>query len=339
MKILLISPLGFAVNENLRYGGIERLVWNFASELSKEHDVSVWGHSDSVFSPRVHVYDYRPQPADNIYFQSELRQYQIYQSTLREFDVIHDFSHQHLSARFNPNLPTLNIFWHAPNEVQYPKSPYNIIGLSQWACRMFEKYYHQKARYQQSIALDVGMYVPSGEQKSGRFLTIGRMAEEKGNLLAAEMCYKMEVPLDVCGADSDPAYKERVMALCDGKQIKYLGEVSEKKKLHLMQTCQGLIYATKRPEVTNHKMQEAMLCGAMAIMPPIGAAPEIITDGVNGYLCSTEADFYDKINKVSKMGNYGLPANYNEFRERYSISRVVKDYIPLYEDVANGARW
>ena len=332
MRILFVSPLGFPINAQTKYAGIEQLVWNYSQELSKNNDVSVLGHADSIFPDKVQLLPYKPQEG----FDAEIGQYQQYQSVLRQFDVIHDFSHYHLASRFNPNLPSLNLFWHAPNEFQYPKSPYNIIGLSRWACREFRKAYHQEAKYQQSIALDTDLYKIGVRHREDRFLTIGRMAKEKGNLKAIEYCNKLNVPLDVCGGDSDPVYKEEILKLCDGNRIKYRGEVSLEEKIQLMQSCKALIYATDRPEVTSHKLQEAMLCGALVVVPAIGALPEIIRHAVNGYLCFTEFEFLKAMTEVDRLEPM---LEYKKLKETYSIENVIKDYIPLFERVANGERW
>jgi glycosyltransferase involved in cell wall biosynthesis len=337
VKVLLVSPVGYPINRDSTYGGIERLVWNYARELSKRHQVTVWGHTLSDFPAGVTNYPYQPLPGEDIFLGAELRRYQQYQHTLRMFDVVHDFSHAHLPARYSNNLPSLNIFWHAPNEVQYPKAPYNIIGLSKWACREFKRYYRHEAKYQQSIALDTSLYcVKPYMKRTKRFLTLGIMAEQKGNLEAILLCRKAGVSLDVAGKGYGDAYEDRVKSLCDGEQVRYLGLVSDEQKVRLMQTCAGLIYAHNRPEVTSHKVQEAMLCGAPVITSGIGAMDEIITPGVNGYLCHDDKTFLRAISDVDRL----TPAILiDSLKTTYSIEQVVGEYEPLYEKVANGLRW
>ena len=336
MKVLLVSPLGFAVNPQTKYAGIERLVLSYATELSKRHEVFVLAHADSVFPPSVTVYPHRPTPGGDMLFDAELTAFQTYQSAFRKVDVIHDFSHGHLASRYMGKLPSLNIFWHDP-VVQYPKAPYNVIALSQWAKVQFKRYYHQDSKVMQSIAIDPRIYKPLSKSRRGdRYLTIGRMAEEKGNLRALGLCMETHQPLDICGGDSDPKYKEAILRLCDGKQIRFLGEVTDEEKLRLMQTCKALIYATTHAEVTNHKLQESMFCKSPVIVSNIGAAPEIVTHGVNGFLCNTHDDF---IEAMDKCGDLLISKGYKDLLERYSIENVVQAYEPLYSEVANGAKW
>ena len=267
--------------------------------------------------------------------ESERIAFQQYQSKIRQFDVVHDFSHQHFASRFLPNLPSLNIFWHAPALAKYPKSPYNIIALSHWAAREFQRVYHQKAKYQQSILIDTEVYRLDGAH-ADRFLTIGRMAMEKGNLRALLLCQQLGVPLDICGGDSDPSYKARIMDLCDGKQWVFHGEVTDAEKIKLMQSCKALLYATDHPEVTNHKLQEALLCGAGVIAPRLGAQPEIVTEGVNGYLCVSNEEYLKAMQSIDKLNPLSTR---DELVQRYAPQYVVGNYLPLYQEVAQGLRW
>lgn len=337
MRIVLISPLGFPVNSETKYAGIEKLVYEYARSLSNSHEVTVLGHSQSIFPDKVTLLGTDSAGIQDIYIEAEIKQYQTYQSILRNFDIIHDFSHQHFASRFNPNLSSLNLFWHAPNEIQYLKAPYNIIGLSRWACRQFKQYYHQEARYQQSIGLDIETYkIDSQKKRTDRFLCLGIMDTQKGNLEVAKLCNEANVPLDIAGQPFNKDYVQEVLKYVDGKQIRYLGEVSESDKVSLMQTCKALVYYSDRPEVTSHKVQESMLCGAPVITARIGALPEIITDGINGILCKSSDDYLQAFKNVDSL----IPSKvYNSLIETYNIRNVTKNYEPLYLEVAKGLRW
>ncbi len=268
-----------------------------------------------------------------------------YQYRIREFDVIHDFSHQHLASRFMPNLPSVNPFWHAPSLAQYPKAPYNIIALSQWAVREFQRVYHQNARYMQTIMIDGAVYKPQGT-RGDRLLAIGRMSQEKGNLSAVVLCKDLGLPLDVCGGrgigENKEApltdYETAIQSLCDGKQIIFHGEVSEEKKLELMQSCRALLYVSppNYEEVTSHKVQECMLCGAPVIVAMGGANAEIVQHGVDGFLCHTEGEYKEALKNIDKL----TPETTMESnRQKYSIEFVVGEYEKLYEQVKGGLRW
>ena len=323
-----------------RYVGIERMTAQYASELIKEHQVSVLGNSQSIYAEGVKLYGIE---ASGDSYTDELKQFQSYQYLLRQFDVIHDWSHLHLASRFMHLLPSLNLFFHAPSLAQYPKSPYNIISFSKWAAKEFKRVYHQEARYQQSIGIP-DIYKLPDKPRGNRFLAVGRMGQEKGNHIAAEICKLLDVSLDIVGGrgfETNPnapptEYEKLVLSFCDGVKIRCLGEVSEEAKIELMQSCAALIYATDHPEVTSHKIQEAVFCGAPAIVPNLGAIPEIVTHGVNGFLCRDKTDYIAAIMNLNKLKPMEA---YDAFIDKYSISKVVERYIPLYKSVALGEHW
>jgi len=124
--------------------------------------------------------------------------------------------------------------------------------------------------------------------------------------------------------------------MCDGKQIKFYGEVSEEQKLELLQSCKALLYATHHVEITSHKVQEAMLCGAPAIIPNKGGMPEIVTNGVDGYLCNLPVEYEKATQKVDKL----TPEKTRpQVAQKYHPDTVAGNYIKLFERVAAGERW
>ncbi len=341
MKILLISPLVFSITPETKYAGIEKLVYQYSQELSKEHDVSVIGRSDSIYPEKVnHI---KVKAEGELFSQAEAKAYMEYNRYIRDFDVIHDFSHSHFVARNNPNLPCVNPFWHAPSLGQYPKAPYNIIALSQWAAREFKRIYHRNAKYVQSIVVDASKY-HQNRRRGDRFLTLGKMSPEKGNLGAILLCKSMGVPLDVVGGrgidNKLPLtnYEKEIRKQCDGEKICFLGEVDDGEKIKLMQRCRALIYITAPDyeEVTSHKIQEAMISGAPIITTSVGALPEIVTHGVDGFLCNTDGEFQQVIKGVDKLDvTKTLETNI----KKYSLTEVCSNYVQLYTEVKGGLRW
>lgn len=337
MKVLLISPVWLPYTDTSRYTGIEQLVWSYASELSaQKQEVSVVAHKLSTFPTGIEHLK-ADSYADNT--MAELQAYRSYQHKLRDFDIVHDFSHLHLACRYNGNLPALNIFWHAPALAKYPKASYNIIAPSLWAAREFERVYRQKALYHNVIAIRPDIYHPS-PIRSGRFLTIGRMSPEKGNLNAIRLCQKAGVPLDVCGGRgaektvNDPLtdYEVVVQGLCDGREFKFWGEVSDDQKVKLMQSCKALIYATTHPEVTGHKHIEVMMCGRPVIVSAIGSMLESVEHGKTGFLCRNEADFLKAIANVDTIKDT-IDFSF------YSLKDAIANWLVLYQEVKEGRRW
>lgn len=345
MKILVFSPLELPYTVGVRYTGLERLAVQFAEEWAKlGHDVTILAHKDTNTTVRIlpcEGYETikRPTHAEIIAFNN-------YQSEFYKYDVIWDIGHLHLIARYMVNRPTVNVFGANPeyeHNYGHVKAPYNLISWSKWGVGQIRKYYHQASRYQETIMVDPEVYKPK-EKRGDRFLTIGRMAEPKGNINAVLYCKELGIPLDVAGGRGSEKYagqeltdyEKEIIKLCDGKQIAYHGEVSEEKKVELMQSCKALLYITNHVEITSHKIQECLLCGAPVIVPNHGGFPEIVTQGVDGFLCKSQGEFIDAIHNVDRLDPSRTK---DEITHKYSPKTVAGDYIKLFEQVANGLRW
>ncbi|MDD4986656.1 MAG: hypothetical protein PHQ43_12925, partial [Dehalococcoidales bacterium] len=263
MRILVFSPIELPWTVGMRYSGLERLAVQFAEQWQKlGHDVTLLAHKDTSVPDGVKLlpcdgYETIQRPD-----HAELRAIGRYQSEFYKFDVIWDIGHLHLIARYMTNMPTVNVFSANPEyeaKSGNEKAPYNLISWSRWGIGQILKYYKRMARYQETIMVDSSVYRPAGymddhygwcinQKRGNRFLTIGRMSPEKGNLNAARLCKELGLPLDIAGGrgsevvPGDPLrqYEESVRELCDGKQIRFLGEVSDEEKVELMQNCRAL---------------------------------------------------------------------------------------------------
>ena len=347
MKILIFSPLELPYTIGARYSGLERLSVQFAYEWSKlEHDVTLMAHKDTNVPPNIKFLPCEGYPNNDHTIHAEQRAFMAYQSEFYKFDIIWDMTHLQLPARFMPFLPTVNIF-HANPEYAvksgYTKAPYNLVSWSKWGVREIRKWFKQESRYQETIMVDPEVYKPEGE-RGDRFLTIGRMSPQKGNLNAIMLCRELGLPLDVAGGRGSEAmptaelrdYEKSILDLCDGKQIKFCGEVSDEEKIKLMQTCKALLYITPHVEITSHKVQEAMLCGAKVLIPNTGGMPEIVTHGVDGFLCLKIEDYKEGIKNLDKLD----PSRTREqVAQKYHPENVAKGYIDLMQKVADGERW
>jgi len=372
MKILVFSPIELPYTVGACYTGLERLAVQFAEEWYKlGHEVTILAHKDTDVKSGIELlgcegYEViqRPQHAEAIAFQR-------YISEFSKYDVIWDIGHLHLVARYLPFLPTCNVFSANP---QYEalknniKAPYNLISWSKWGVGQIRRWYKQESKYQETIMVDPDVYkpktylvgadpaitqaynqeyIPPTSQefpRSERFLTMGRMSHEKGNLNAVGLCQELDLPLDVAGGRGSEvtagqpmsSYEAQIVEYCDGKKIVFHGEVSDEEKITLMQKAKGLIYMTSHVEITSHKVQEAILCGCPAIIPNLGGLPEIVTDGVDGMLCN---DLNDYRNAIARIDELDPSKTREEMAVKYHPVKVAQGYIDLFEGVADGLRW
>jgi glycosyltransferase involved in cell wall biosynthesis len=357
MKILAVSPLELPFTTGARYTGLERLAVSFATEWAKlGHQVAILAHKDTNVGHGVTLLPCEGYPDNDRTIHAEQRALQRWQAELYQYDIVWDISNLHLPARFMPQLKTCNVFHANPQYAfmsGYVKAPRNLVSWSKWGVREIARYYRdgqptqnggQKSVYQETILIDDNVYKPSGKSRGKRFLTLGRMSEEKGNLNVAILCKELGLQLDIAGGrgsehvpgEDHTQYEKDILKHCDGKNIVFHGEVSEEEKLELMQSCRALIYMTDHVEITSHKIQEAMLCGAPVIVPNHGGFPEIVTHGGNGWLCSREQDFVDSIGAIDDL----TPPKYRDsVAAKYHPETVARGYIDLFRRIIDGERW
>ena len=331
MNILIVSAQAMPVQPEMRYQGIERLAYIFATELNKlGHKVAIVATEGSTIPSGI---EYIPTKQGGA--QTEIDSFPVYKDRLAEFDVIHDFSHYHCPAMSNQKLPVLNVFWHDPQIAKYPEPQYNMVSISQWGADRFKEIYQQEARHQETVVVDPNQYTFSA-QRNGRFLTLGKMSVEKGNLEAIRLCRKLGVGLDIVGGriPPDPAdYEDTVKSLCDGEQFRFYGDCSDRDKIALMQSAKALIYCVAQTEVHSHKSCEALMTGCSVITYDLGAMKEIV--GSWGAVVDTENDFL-----LAMQRKPPAPIGCREYAiSRWETNRVVSNYIKLYKEVAEGKRW
>ena len=371
MKILLIAPLVYPLRFSPNYQGIERLVREYAERLyARGHQVTVVAVKGSELIPGIELI---PTLQGNWVVEND--SLKLYKDRLKEFDVIHDFSHYHSPSMNVDNLPAINVFWHDPYIAKFQEPKYNVVSLSQWGANRFKDIYQQYARYQETIMVSSPMYrpmsalnnhqqaphLPKGDvghqlppdrppvDKISRhnhgieidlyspFITLGKQSPEKGNLEAMRLCRKLGVSLDVVGGISpgDDDTYSKVVERLSTGKIKYRGNCTEEVKIQLLQRAEALIYCPGQTEIHSHKIVEALFCGCPVITFEFGPAKEVLGDF--GYLAKDEEDFLHAMQEYP--GRVNRESLYRYSYSRWSSEAIIPAYEKLYGEVANGLRW
>jgi len=340
MKILIGSATVFAINENTKYGGMERIAWDFSDELNKQgHDVSLFAPNNTIPPDGVNLIEIGFDAHPNI--SMEKKAYFNNEKKLNGFDVVHDLTHQHyIPIMQGLDCPSISLFWHDPEIAKFQQADHNVVALSEWAKKRFEKVYSQEVIVQETILIDSDKYNFNPEaDREDWFLFVGKLSHEKGALDAINICNKAGVKLKIIGGkgistDSD-AYQKEVIRRSKFN-IEYLGEVNDEIKIECMQKARGLIYPVNQMEITSYKNMEALMCGCPVITYNRGAMNHTVEHMLTGFLTETEEEmvrYLSKIDLISPLVCRSVAV------EKWGKENVVKNYIPLYESVANGKRW
>lgn len=119
---------------------------------------------------------------------------------------------------------------------------------------------------------------------------VGRIAPEKGPVQAIEIAKRTGIPLKIAAKvnPKDHAYyTSAVEPLLDHPLIEFVGELDEAEKRKLMSGALALLLPIDWPEPFGLVFIEALACGTPVLTRPLGAAPELLRDGVTGFLRNT----------------------------------------------------
>lgn len=271
--------------------------------------------------------------------------YNIYKDRLGEFDLINDHTHQKWVYIYKLDHPETKVIgtihgiqtWRSLPPVRQP----NIVGISEWQLGDMERRYGYRPR-KVNLCIDVDSY-PFREEKGERLLSMGLMARHKGHHLSVLLGKKMGLPMDVAGETEfgvDAAYVDRVRSSCTG-EIRFLGRVSSEDKFRTLSEARALLLPFLQGEAWSLLALEALACGTPVITTNLGAMPEIIEDGVNGFICEYnskpwEHSFIDAINHLDEIE---LGDCRRSVEERFSIPVIARRYREFYEEVLGGREW
>jgi len=181
-------------------------------------------------------------------------------------------------------------------------------------------------------AIDVDVF-PMGAGQGGYALFLGRMSPDKGVDVAARVARAAGVPLRIAAKMREPAehaYFESMVAPLLGAGIDYLGEVSSQDKLALLADATCLLNPIQWNEPFGIVMIEALACGTPVVATPLGSAPDLINDGVTGFLRSTEPELAEALVRAGDLSRHRCRL---EALDRFNTPRMVDRHLQVYNTV------
>jgi len=174
---------------------------------------------------------------------------------------------------------------------------------------------------------------PVGKGDGGYFAFLGRMAPDKGARRAAIVARDAGVRLLIAAKMQEPLeqqYFQQQVEPILGDGVEYIGEVDVEGKMRLLGGAHALLNPIRWAEPFGLVMLEALACGTPVVAFPEGAAPEIVDDGVTGFLCDDEADMVSKLPLVHDLDR---AACRRVAERRFSTKRMVREHVALFEDL------
>jgi glycosyltransferase involved in cell wall biosynthesis len=341
MRIAQVVPLHVSVPPRA-YGGTERVVHNLIEALvGQGHEVTLFASGDSRTSARLipgcpQAINFNPEIDAVAYHVAMLKD--VY-ALSHEFDVIH--SHlDYLTFPFihTTTTPTVTtIHWRVDtHEIRSAYTAFrhaNFVAISN-SQRQFLPHLNWVATIHHGVNVQEFPFYPEPE----RYLAfVGRIAPEKGPVEAIEIAKRAGIPLKIA-AKVDPKdmsyFTEVVKPLLKHRLIEYLGPVDEKAKRELMGKAMALLLPINWPEPFGMVFIEALACGTPVLTRPLGAVPELLRDGVTGYIRSEVDDLVARVADIPRISRRGCR---NYALKRFDTQRMASDYIKVYTRIQEQA--
>ena len=342
MHIAQVAPLTEAVPPKL-YGGTERVVHWICEELvALGHEVTLFASGDSETSATLEAVWPKALRLDrSIRDPNALHMMMLERVRQRAHDF--DFLHFHLdyypfslfSRQATPFLTTLHgrldLPEHQPVFATFCDAP--IVSISNSQRRPIPNAGWVKTIYH---GLPEKLLVPQAV-KPAYFAFLGRIAPEKRPDRAIRIAMQCGIPLKIAAkvdrADQE-YYEQQIEPLIDGKNVEYIGEIADKDKSAFLSGAIALLVPIDWPEPFGLVMIEAMACGTPVIAFNRGSVPEIIEDGLTGFIVEDEKSAIGAAYRLSTLSREKIR---KRFEERFTARRMAIDYLATYRMLMEGA--
>jgi glycosyltransferase involved in cell wall biosynthesis len=339
VKIAQIAPLIESVPPRY-YGGTERIVSYLTEELVRlGHDVTLFASGDSITSARLvscatTALRLDPRVRDPIPY------YMLMLDRVREcaydFDILHFHIDQFQFPLFRPlagrTVTTLHGRQDCPDlrPLYFGFSDMPLISISQsqrspiHSANFVATIYH---------GLPLNLYRPTFNPRGGYLAFLGRISPEKGVDRAIKVARAFGIPLKIAAKVDrvDQAYFDAQIApLLRGPGVEFIGEINEQEKTEFLGQALALMFLIDWPEPFGLAMIEAMACGTPVLALRRGSVDEVVDDGVTGHVVENIDEAILTLPRVLTLDRRAVRRRYEE---RFSITRMAKDYIRVYKSL------
>jgi glycosyltransferase involved in cell wall biosynthesis len=246
-----------------------------------------------------------------------------------DFDIIHwhiDYFHFPLSRRHPyPQLTTLHGDL-VPLYKEFTEMP--VVSISD-AQRTPLPWANWQATVYHGYPIDTYRFAES----PGEYLAfLGRICPEKRVDTAIAIAKEVGMPLKIAAKVDkvDEVYfADQIKPLLDHPSVDYVGEIGEGEKSDFLGGAAALLFPIDWPEPFGLVMIEAMACGTPVIARNRGSVPEVLEQGVTGFICD---GVEDSVLAVKRLDTLSRKRCREVFESRFTVTRMAEDYMKLYEE-------
>ncbi len=338
MRIAQVAPLHESVPPKC-YGGTERIVHYLTEELIKKgHEVTLFASADSQTSARL-----IPCCQESLRLASNCQDHLAHHILMLEkvaqmadqFDLIHfhiDYIHFPLMRRLKtPHLTTLHGRLDIPDLVplyrEFVDMPLVSISNDQRKPLPFARWvgtvYH-------GLPKDLYRFYA----RPGNYLAfLGRISPEKRPDRAIKIAERVGMKLLMAAKvdETDREYYENVIKpMLKSPWVEFVGEINDREKNEFLGKAYALLFLIDWPEPFGLVMIESMACGTPVIAWRCGSVPEVIEEGVSGFIVESMEEAAKAVEKVQDIKRILCR---KAFERRFTSERMAEDYLRIYGEL------
>ena len=338
MRILITADPDLPVPPKL-YGGIERIVDSLVVGLRNcGHEVGLVAHPESTTSASK-LFPWRGKQSQNKF--DTLQNMSTLWSAVQEFqpDVVHSFSRIfYMLPILRSPLPKIMSYQRRPSDrtvklaAKIAGKSLAFTGCSDSICKIgldaggaWQTIYNcvelEKFKFQPTVSSDAPL------------VFLSRIERIKGAHTAIAIAKKCHKKLIIAGnysqtGEAGKYWQEEIEPHFDNTKVEYIGAVNDEQKNNLLGQALAMIVPIEWEEPFGIVFAESLACGTPIISCPRGALPEIVREGVDGYLINSIDEGVDRVHQLQQIDRH-------DCRQRaiacFSSDRIIEQYELLYK--------
>jgi glycosyltransferase involved in cell wall biosynthesis len=334
MRLAMLAPIAWRTPP--RHYGPWELVTSLLTEglVARGVDVTLFATADSVTAASLESVSPHGYAEDPLMDGRVWEALHVSNALLRsaDFDLVHNqldwlplaFA-QHCRA---PLVTTIHGFSGAAILPAYERAASHYVAIS-------DSDRSPRLDYLATIhhGVDVST-LPFQATPSDSLVAFGRIHPDKGTADAISIARAAGRPLVICGIVQDHAYfAAEVEPHINGRDVIYLGSVGPEQRAAVLGASAALLHPIHFDEPFGLSVVEAMACGTPVVAYRRGSMPEVVDEGITGYLIEDVAGAPAAVEAAIRLDRAAVSAR---AAARFGVDRMVDEYLRVYEQILAG---
>jgi glycosyltransferase involved in cell wall biosynthesis len=325
------------------YGGIELICAALVEQLvARGHRVTLFGggprsgtRATFVSTSRQLQHDRLGQALPELLHAARVDR--LLRSAASHFDIVHDHSAAGPLAAGTRSVPTV-VTVHGGTDGElgdfYADLP-DSVGLV--AISEFQRRQRPRLNWVGTVhnAVNPTRFVAE-HRPDGPVLWLARFSPDKGPDLAIRACRKAGLPLVLagkCNESEEHCYLEKTILPMIGDDVRLLTNPDRRTTRELLTDARCLIMPIRWHEPFGMVMVEAMASGTPVVALRRGSVPEVILDGVTGWVCDDPDDLPEALRRCDEIDSSTCVTH---VRNHFSAEVMAMGYEKVYRTVIMG---